>query len=200
MDTLQEHSIETIQAKGDADLLIVKTAVEKSTRQEVVVYGEDTDLLILLCHLAENNSHCIFFTTDKHISMKNLKVWDIQKTQQVLGEDVCLRLPFVHAIIGCDTTSRLHGIGKSAVLKKIKSYHHLQTQGEVFLKESMGKDDVCKAGEEALVNLYGGMPLEGLDLLRWRQFTTKTMAINRSSIVQVQNLLQTSDAAKFHSM
>ncbi|CAC5393642.1 unnamed protein product [Mytilus coruscus] len=132
--------------------------------------------------------------------MKNSKVWDIQKTQQVLGEDVCLQLPFVHAITGCDTTSRLHRIGKPAVLKKIKSDHHLQTQGEVFLKESMGKDDVCKAGEEALVNLYGGMSLEGLDILRWRKFTTKTMALNRSSIVQFQTLPPTSDAAKFHSM
>ncbi|CAC5369996.1 unnamed protein product [Mytilus coruscus] len=99
MDTFQEHSVEAIQAKEDADLLIVKTAVEKSNRQEVVIYGEDTDLLILLCHLAEKNSHCIFFTTDKQSSMKNSKVWDIQKTQ-VLGEDVCLQLPFVHAITG----------------------------------------------------------------------------------------------------
>ncbi|VDI23946.1 Hypothetical predicted protein [Mytilus galloprovincialis] len=53
IDTFQEHSIEAIQAKEDADLLIVRTAVEKSNRQEVVIYGEDTDLLILLCHLAE---------------------------------------------------------------------------------------------------------------------------------------------------
>ncbi|CAG2248999.1 unnamed protein product [Mytilus edulis] len=106
--------------------------------------------------------------------MKNSKVWNIQKTQQVLGEEVCHQLPFVHAITGCDTTSRLHGIGKPAVLKKIKSDRHLQTQGEVFLMESMGKDDVCKAGVEALVNLYGGMP--------------------------VQTLPPTSDAAKFHSM
>ncbi|CAC5398425.1 unnamed protein product [Mytilus coruscus] len=173
MDTLQEHSIETIQAKVDADLLIVKTAVEKSISEEVVVYGEDTDLLILLCHLAEKNSHCIFFTNDKQSSMKNLKVWDIQKTQQVLGEHVCFQLPFAHAITGCDT-SRLYGIGKPAILKKIKSDHHLQIQGEVFLKESMGKDDVCKAGEEALVSLYGVLPLEGLDIIRWRTFTTKT--------------------------
>ncbi|VDI72410.1 Hypothetical predicted protein [Mytilus galloprovincialis] len=64
----------------------------------------------------------------------------------------------------------------------------------------MGKDDVCKAGEEALVKVYGGMPLEGLDILRLRKFTTKTMALNRSSIVQVQTLPPTSDAAKFHSM
>ncbi|CAG2245843.1 unnamed protein product [Mytilus edulis] len=167
IDTFQEHSIEAIQAKEDADLLIVRTAVEKSTRQEVVIYGEDTDLLILLCHLAEKNAHCIFFTTDKQSAMKNSKVWNIQKTQQVLGEDVCHQLPFVHAITGCDTTSRLHGIGKPAVLKKIKSDRHLQTQGEVFLMESMGKDDVCKAGEKALVYLYGGMSLEGLDILRW---------------------------------
>ncbi|VDI51986.1 Hypothetical predicted protein [Mytilus galloprovincialis] len=200
IDIFQEHSFEAIQAKEDADLLIDRTAVEKSNRQEVVIHGEDTDLLILLCHLAEKNSHCIFFTTDKQSAMKNSKVWNIQKTQQVLGEEVCHQLPFVHSITGCDTTSRLHCIGKPAVFKKIKSDRHLQTQGEAFRMESMGKDDICKACEEVLVNLYGGMPLEGLDILRWRKFTTKTMALNRSSIVQVQTLPPTSDAAKFHSM
>ncbi|CAC5405805.1 unnamed protein product [Mytilus coruscus] len=122
MDTFQEHSIEAIQAKEDADLLIVKTAVEKSNRQEVVIYGEDT-------HLPSSS--------------------DSRRS---------------------------------------------------FSKGVNGKDDVCKADEEALVNLYGGMPLEGLDILRWRKFTTKTMALNRSSIVLVQTLPATSDAAKFHSM
>ncbi|VDH90436.1 Hypothetical predicted protein [Mytilus galloprovincialis] len=79
----------------------------------------------------------------------------------VLGEYICHQQSFVHAITGCDLTSRLHGICKRAVLKKIQSDHHLKTRGEVFLldPESMGKDDICKAGEEGLVHLYGGMPV-----------------------------------------
>ncbi|VDI47139.1 Hypothetical predicted protein, partial [Mytilus galloprovincialis] len=119
----------------------------------------------------------------------------------VLNFCLCQQSFFYHIFHGVELTKRASdAIGKPAVLKKIKSDRHLQTQGEVFLMESMGKDDVCKAGEEALVNLYGGMPLEGLDILRWRKFTTKTMVLNRSSIVQVQTLPPTSDAAQFHSM
>lgn len=41
-----------------------------------------------------------------------------------------------------------------------------KSQGAVFLQENSSKEDMNKVGEEALVNLYGGVPLEGLDILR----------------------------------
>lgn len=40
---------------------------------------------------------------------------------------------------------------------------YLKSQGAVFLRENSSKEDIIKAGEEALVNLYGGVPLEGLE-------------------------------------
>ena len=36
-------------ASGDADLLIVKTAVEATRKSDTVLVGDDTDLLVLLC-------------------------------------------------------------------------------------------------------------------------------------------------------
>ncbi|WAR18899.1 hypothetical protein MAR_000737 [Mya arenaria] len=44
-----------------------------------------------------------------------------------------------------------------------------------------------------LVTLYGGLPVEGLDLLRFRKYTTKFMS--SSSQVQVHSLPPTSAAA-----
>jgi 5'-3' exonuclease len=197
---LEKSNIEAIQSEGDADLLICQTAVDKADDYTVVVYGEDTDLLVLLCHYAKEDRHNIFFTSDKQMSMKNHRVWDISKTQSTLGIDGCRQLLFIHAITGCDTTSRLHGIGKPAALKKIVNDIYLKSQGVVFLQENASKEDIIKAGEEALVNLYGGAPLEGLDILRWRKFTTKTMSVKRHVVVQVQSLPPTSNAAMFHSM
>ena len=47
--------------------------------------------------------------------------WDIHEVQKSLGKRVCYGLLFAHAITGCDTTSRLFGIGKSAPVKKLQS-------------------------------------------------------------------------------
>uniref|UniRef100_K1QJM0 Uncharacterized protein n=1 Tax=Magallana gigas TaxID=29159 RepID=K1QJM0_MAGGI len=192
---LQENNIEAIQSECDGDLLIGQTAVNKADDHTVVVYGEDTDLLNLLCHYAKEGRQ-IFFT-DKQTSMKNHRVWDISKAKSVLGSDSCRQLLFIHALTGCDTASRLHGIGKPAALKKIMTDIYLKSQGAVFLQENSSKEDIIKAGEEALVNLCGGVLLEGLDILRWRKFTTKTMSSKRNAVVQVQPLPPTSDAAVF---
>jgi len=61
------------------------------------------------------------------------KVWDIQATCSVLGSNLCRHLPFLHALLGCDTTSRLFGIGKTVGLKKrTQLYQH----AEVFYNAS----------------------------------------------------------------
>lgn len=49
-DPFQDYSVEAKQAKGDADLLTIKTVIEKSIRQELW-YTKNTELLVLLCHL-----------------------------------------------------------------------------------------------------------------------------------------------------
>ncbi|VDH92473.1 Hypothetical predicted protein [Mytilus galloprovincialis] len=121
-----------------------------------------------------------------------------QKTKKHLGEAICRLLPFIHAFSGCDTTSRVFGLGKGALLKKVKSSAYLQDQSQLFLQKS-SKDQVVKAGEEVLVDLYSGVQsVEGLDLLRYRKFASKVVVGN--VFVQVHTLPPTSDAAKLHSM
>ncbi|CAC5394802.1 unnamed protein product [Mytilus coruscus] len=117
-DTFIENEIKAIQVE-DADLLIVQTAVTKSHAEEVVVFGEETDSLVLLCHHAKQNPNTIYFTSDKQATTKAHKIWDISKTKLVIGQELCYQLPFIHAMTGCDTTSRLFGIGKPFALKKI---------------------------------------------------------------------------------
>lgn len=54
---------------------------------------------------------------------KRMRIWNIQKTKQDIGELMCFLLPFIliHAISVYDTTSRMFGIGKGAAYKKFKS-------------------------------------------------------------------------------
>jgi hypothetical protein len=82
----------------------------------------------------------------------------------------------------------------------LKSDPYLQEQGKVFMAENMSKQAIIKAGEEVIVSLYDGLPLEGLDLCRWRKFTSQTMSVSRVVSVQVQSLPPTSNAAQFHSL
>ena len=48
-------------AKGDTDLLIVKTTVKLSAEADVVLVGDDTDLLVLLCHHVGGGAFKTFF-------------------------------------------------------------------------------------------------------------------------------------------
>ena len=98
--------------------------------------------------------------------------------KSVIGEEICYLVPFTHST-GCDTTCRLLGIGKQFPLKKLKSDPYLQEQAKVFMDENMSKQAIIKAGEGVIVSLYCRLPLEGLELCRWRKFTSKTMSVSR---------------------
>ena len=64
-----------------------------------------------------------------------------------LGPEVCNCMLFVHAILGCDTTSSLYGIGKKISLKLSKLF---------------------RAGQ-----IYKGLPDDTLNVLRFQRFHQK---------------------------
>ena len=64
---------------------------------------------------------------------KQPRCWDIRAVKSTLGQQVCDRLPFVHAILGCDTTSNIHGFGKGAALKLICTSEDFQEQADVLV-------------------------------------------------------------------
>ena len=101
----------------DSDVLIVKTAVAKARTLPTLLIGDDTDLLVLLLHYAEKDASDLFFRPEPHQRDKTRRTWNIKKANIALGPDVCSSILFVHAILDCDTTSRVHGIA----LKKVKS-------------------------------------------------------------------------------
>ena len=191
--------LEANGAEGDTDVLIVTTAVKCAENREVALLGEDTDLLVLLCYHANLENNRIYFKSEpkQRLTSKGLRVWDIKKTKVLLGPDACRLLPFIHALIGSDTLSRVYGISKGAALKNSTADQQFKLHVEIFLKEST-KGDIVAAEEGALVSLYGGIPIEDLHLLRFRKFANRVMT--SSSFVQVYTLPRTSAAAKYQSM
>ena len=121
----------------------------------------------------------------------------MKKVKEQLGDDVCHDLLFLHAILGCNTTSRVHGIGKAAALKRYANSIHFREQAKVFNSPST-VDDIVVAGENALVSLYGRKPGDKLDSMRYQRYSEK-LATN-SSRIQSQNLPPTSAAARHHSL
>ena len=197
-EAIEAKGHKVIHAQRDADVLIALTALKVAETRDVVAIGEDTDILVLLLyHITSDHKQVVFKSAMKQRSSKSTKVWDVNKTQTVLGKKLCRALPVIHAITGCDTTSQLYGIGKGASLKKFCANDNLVQLADVFLAKSM-KEAIETAGENILVLLYGGLPVEGLNILRFRKFSTKVMS--SSTHVQVQTLPPTSAAAKYHSL
>ena len=119
---MNEHHLQCIQSVGDADLLIVKTAIDSASNKTAVVIGEDTDLMILLLYHAKNSGCQIFFTSEQRPSCGIIK-----HTKSKLGSTVCGAILVVHALLKCDTTSRLFSIGKGVALQKFKKIKVLDT-------------------------------------------------------------------------
>jgi hypothetical protein len=162
--TMEDRGIKTKQALGDADVLIADTAVESSLSSPTVLLGEDTDLLVLLLYHCQSESETLIFRPNHREKNKTIRIWDIKKTKNILGNEICKLLPVIHAVSGCDTTSKLYGIGKGATLKKFLERPVMRELGEVFLANT-SVQEITDAGEKMVTCLYGGCGLEGIDIL-----------------------------------
>ena len=64
-DNLERAGCSVDNAKDDADVLIVLTAVASARQKETVLIGDDTDLLVLLLlHHAQMNAHEVFLKSE----------------------------------------------------------------------------------------------------------------------------------------
>lgn len=198
-DDLQRQHNNVLHARADADVLIVETAIACANTKDTVVVGDDTDLLVLLCSRAGPTSHNLFFQPEpKLTSRRQARCWNIEQVQKTLGRHVCDQLLVAHGFLGCDTTSRLYSVGKSAALKKLNSSTYFSGLLATFNTPGASKEDVMTAGENALVCLYNGQPGETLDILRLQRFCQK---VSTSTVrVEPRTLPPTSSSAKQHCL
>lgn len=193
---LQKHMCKAVCCEGDADTKIVAEALGSAKSKATVVVGDDTDLLILLIHQANREDQDIFMQQSRHSATKPAKCWHIKQVQQSLGK-FCQILPVIHAITGCDTTSRAFGIGKRTGLRTFLQSDSLCQLAQVFLVDKDVKD-IVDAGQKILVALCDGKSGSTLDSMRYQSFCSK-VALG-TQFVQVHALPPTSAAAKYHSL
>ena len=109
----------------------------------------------------------------------------------------CKHILFQHAFLGCNTTSRLFGIGKGSILKKFKANSALQQAAAVFDSTSSTLGEIESAGEKAMVAIYNGKKDDTLNGLRLTRYCKKVAkSFNK---VEPRSLPPTSSAAKYHS-
>ena len=94
---------------------------------------------------ASMDSHDLFFHPESKHNTKETHIWNIKATKQMLGPDICSHIFFIHALLGCDTTSRLYVIGKGASLKRFRASHTFCEQAKVFDTHSASIHDVVEA-------------------------------------------------------
>ena len=91
--------------------------------------------------------HDIFFKPKPKKKNKKKRILNIKRTKAKFGEEVGNNILFVHALLGCDTTYRLYGIGKAVALKKFISDKHFTTAAAVFNQSvaDTSQDDTVNA-------------------------------------------------------
>ena len=112
-----ERGFTVRKSEGDADILIVKEAIELAQdNKEVIVAADDTDVLALLMYHWSNLMGDVYFSTVKREGKRKsatLQFWSI--CHLVEAHSHVEHLLFAHAWTGCDTTSAAHQKGKPVV-------------------------------------------------------------------------------------
>ena len=188
-----DQRIKVLHAKDDADLLIANTAINCAIDKPTQVVCEDADIFQLLINKLNVDSKPIYMVTDKG-GAKNPCI-NINAIRAKLGDEYAKFLPVLHAISGCDTTSRLHGIGKITVLNKSEK---IFAEARPFLSPDATPDEIENAGRRILCLIYDGRD-NTFDLNKIRKRKFEKNVIKSLKHVDIQVLPPTNDAAKYHS-
>ena len=195
---LQMNGYAVRQSAGDADTLIVATALELAAKmQRVIVVASDTDILVLLTYHWKANMAEILMKRESTKSNSSTLV-SIPLVQKTIGSVAVDRLLAIHAISGCDMTSALFGHGKNTAFKKL-SADGLQQHFSVIKNCEASHEQVGTSGCQLLVALYGGkVGSDSLDRLRYSTYM-KLAATSKTHIMPEQ-LPPTERAAYFHCL
>lgn len=164
---LSDNGFTVKQAYEDADRDIIATAVEVSPRFEsVVIVGEDTDLLVLMTHMAKNHQNVYFRKAGKGSTAA--KLYSINSFKhKVLLEHIL----FIHAFSGCDTVSAIFGMGKNRIINVLKQNRQLREGLKFFKNPNPSKNQIATSGENVIIALYGGKESDdSIDTVRYRLF------------------------------
>lgn len=197
IEHFNRHNIKWIQCGGDADLTIVKTAIDQSRHNKVVIVSEDTDVMVLLTALTPNDNEIIFVKPKKGKSAP--KVYSSRSLDHcpVMKSNIL----FIHAMSGCDTTSAFYRKGKLKLVSLVKKSSGLAQSISLFKEPNAPLHKLLEAGKKCIGGLYGvketphPVSLNGLRFITFKNTVTK---VNHKNHVLLSSLPPTDDAAEFH--
>jgi hypothetical protein len=196
---LREGGVNVQKAAADADTLIVTTGITAGTGRNgnVVIVGDDTDLVVLLIALASPKREILLLKPGT--SKVETKVYSSACLQRALP-NVYRHMLFVHAMSGCDTTSAPYKKGKKKVLALLEEDQKLRSVVDVFNNCDASPDAISSAGEIFMLALYAaGKGVASLDEQRYFMYHTTVAKQGLNSNFQLASLPPTSAAAKQHS-
>ena len=148
---------------------MINKAIGCSVDHTTQVVCDDADIYQLLVSQLRPNSKPLYMVTDKQ-NAKHLCL-DINAIRDKLGDEYARFLPVLHAISGCDTRSKLYGIGKFTVQKK---YTHIIAEAEPFLSPNATPEEIEEAGRRILCLLFDeNNTTFSLNNIRRKKFETK---------------------------
>ena len=114
----------------------------------------------------------------------------------ILKETTREYIMFTHAISCCDTTFRLHGVGKQLMLKKLLCDSKIGQHAEIICLAYIPTWSNYWSWEKAIASLYNWGKTYSLDKLRCQGIKAKVVGCSKQ--IEAQVLPLTSGATKYH--
>lgn len=165
---LQEKGFLYQQAPEDADLLIIARAINiaKHDDKNVVIVGQDIDLLVLL-HQLNSNGYSIYFHKPGSGNVKD----SFYTSNCFKHESYTKIIAFLHCFSGCDTTSGFAGKGKRSIVNALLNNKNLSNLANIFFTQNADPQEVAKSGSQLIVGIYKSKkPDKSLNDLRFEQY------------------------------
>ncbi|KAJ8341530.1 hypothetical protein SKAU_G00338210 [Synaphobranchus kaupii] len=104
---------------------------------------------------------------------------------------------FIHAVTGCDTISRIFGIGKKTAFQKfVKGDPVLQSFANAFTVPNQTPEVIDDLGSQVMAILFGGKCTDSLVTMRYNIFSKRV--VSASSPVTPERLPPTESTTKLH--
>jgi len=166
---INREDLKTSHEEADVITIQQMNNAVKEGHTGVVVTSDDTDVFVLLVYHYVMLNLSIELIMESHV--KDRSQTDIKQTSHEHA-DIAKRLLAAHALSGCDTVAAYHGIGKSKVIKTLKSGMPLQLLGDTIQQQKCqtyfkSQPNLCPRAMVFLIQVTSQALEEWFGHLRW---------------------------------
>ena len=145
-------------SQEEADTRLVLHAINLSkTHSRVIICCDDTDVLVILLYFHSKGSlasEVYMHAGHSGGTVTRERYIPVHAIAAKLSDSICLCLPAVHALTGCDTTSALFTIGKRTAFTKL-SQHFANVRELSQFGVTLSVSDALDVARRFVLLLYG---------------------------------------------